>query len=95
MLAGGGVVYLDIERLLGEEALFLRDIDGDNGQVCLRLVAVHEDDAFPVRAGAHAVAARASVRASAIRGVSVRLRGVSFVSEVSEGNVRCFLVVGL
>ena len=46
MLAGGCVVYLHIERLLGEEALFLRDIDGDNGQVRLRLIAVHEDHAF-------------------------------------------------
>ena len=52
MLAGGCVVYLHIERLLGEEALLLRDIDGDNGQVRLRLVAVHEDDAFGFGLGA-------------------------------------------
>lgn len=52
MLAGGRVVYLDIERLLGEESLLLRDIDGGNGQVRLRLIAVHEDDAFGFGLGA-------------------------------------------
>ena len=42
MLALLGVLDIDVQALLGEEALLLGHIDADKGQVRLRLEACHE-----------------------------------------------------